>query len=467
MLTHSRLPCCADFLRTPLDRRRVLQFGALTAVGLTLPRLLQAEARGAGNSRRRARSCILLHQFGGPSHLDTFDPKPNAPAEVRGPFGLLPTPVPGVRFTEHVPRLARLFERFALVRSVTHRTNSHNSAAYYSLTGHQPLIDIVTSNASATDVPAYGAVVACLDAAGGEARSNTNPKVPPFVSLPTMIADGPFRTPGEFAGFLGKGYDPLLITSDPNSATFDVKELTLPTEVSVERAAARDDFRHDLESLSRLSDKVAAVKGMDDHHARALALLTSHATQQALAIQREPDRVRDRYGRTTYGQSCLLARRLVEAGVRFVNVYYSPGIGGWDTHKDNFNTLKGSRLPNTDIAVSALLEDLHDRGLLDETLVVWCGEFGRSPKINADAGRDHWPQCYTVLLAGGGVRGGRVHGTSDPTGAFPKDDPVRPDDVAATMFAALGLEPATEVRDQLGRPFLISRGEPIRALLES
>src|SRR5262245_23934470 len=302
MVTHPNAGCCADFLRTPLNRRQVLRAGTLGAIGLMLPRLLQSEAsaRESRASRKAtARSCILLHQFGGPSHLDTFDPKPDAPAEVRGPFGLLPTSVPGVRFTEHLPRLARLFDRFALVRSVYHRTSSHNSAAYYSLTGHQPLIDIVTSNASATDVPAYGSVVAYLDAQGqGRRKGEARPGVPPFVSLPTMIADGPFRTPGEFAGFLGKAYDPLFLTSDPNSPGFDAKELTLPAEVSVERAAGRDDLRHDLEGLSRLADKAAAVQGMSAHHARALSLLTSHETQRALEVRSEPDRVRDRYGRT-------------------------------------------------------------------------------------------------------------------------------------------------------------------------
>src|SRR5262249_30978261 len=203
MSTHRPAPGCADFRQSAVHRRDFLTIGALGAMGLTLPRLLAAEASGARH-KATARSCILLHQFGGPSHLDTFDPKPDAPGEIRGPFPVIPTCVPGVRFTEHVPRLARLFDRFALVRSVHHRTSSHNSAAYYSLTGHQPLIDIVTSNASAIDVPAYGSVVAYLERARNHRRN-----VPPFVALPTMIADGPFRTPGEFAGFLGKMYDPL------------------------------------------------------------------------------------------------------------------------------------------------------------------------------------------------------------------------------------------------------------------
>jgi hypothetical protein len=435
-----------------LSRRSFLSMGALGATGLTLERCLgQAPRRGS------ALSCILLHQFGGPSHLDTFDPKPDAPADIRGTFATIPTTAPGIRFSEHLPRLARRFDQFALVRSVSHRTSQHNSAAYYSLTGHQPLIDIVTANASATDVPAYGSVLAYLQ------RDRVG-RVPAFVALPTMIADGPFRTPGEFAGFLGKTYDPLFITSDPNRATFDLSEMTLPSGVSFARAADRDAGLRQLERLSRMAEH-AAVRGLGAHRARALSLLTSRETQDALDIHREPARVRDRYGRTTYGQSCMLARRLVEAGVRFVNVYYSPGIGGWDTHNNNFTTLQNSRLPNTDVAVSALLDDLHERGLLNETLVVWCGEFGRSPRINNTAGRDHWPQCYTVMLAGGGICGGMVYGASDRNGAFPRDNPVRPDDISATMFAALGLDPQTEVRDQLGRPLPISRGEPVRALL--
>jgi hypothetical protein len=367
--------------------------------------------------------------------------------------------VPGVRFTEHLPRLACRFEKFALVRSVTHRTSEHNSAAYYSLTGHQPLIDIVTANASATDVPAYGSVLAYL-----RRNQSGRERVPPFVALPTMIADGPFRTPGEFSGFLGKTYDPLFLTSDPNAPSFNLSEMTLPAGISFSRAADRESALRQLESMSRLAEH-AAVRGLGQHRARALSLLTSRETQEALDIHREPARVRDRYGRTTYGQSCLLARRLVEAGVRFVNVYYSPGIGGWDTHSNNFPTLQNSRLPNTDVAVSALLDDLQARGLLDETLVVWCGEFGRSPRINATAGRDHWPQCYTVLLAGGGIRGGTIYGSSDNRGAFPRDNPARPDDISATLFTALGLDPQTEIRDQLGRPLPISRGEPIQALL--
>jgi hypothetical protein len=357
---------------------------------------------------------------------------------------------------EHLPKLARLMDRVCLVRSVNHRTSAHNSAAYYSLTGHQPLIDIVTANASATDFPAYGAVVDKL--------APSPPTVPTAVSLPTMIADGPFRTPGEFAGFLGKRHDPLFILKDPNKETFQVEELTLPLDVPMERIADRRSMIAALASYSRLNESFTAVRGMEDYQRRAVALLTSPQTQRAFDIHQEDPRLRERYGRTTYGQSCLLARRLVEAGVRFVTVYYSPGIGGWDTHKDNFSTLRDSRLPITDQSVSALLEDLDARGLLDETMVVWTGEFGRTPRINRDAGRDHWPQCYSVLMAGGGLKRGFVFGASDASGAYPQDSPVKPDDLSATLFTALGIDPETELRNQLDQPIPVSRGSAIRPL---
>jgi hypothetical protein len=452
-----RLPCCRNYLDAKPSRRAVLKAGALGLAGLGLPDLLRAEESARPRrGKATARSVILLFQFGGPSHIDTFDPKPDAPTEVRGEFGVIPTSVPGVRVSEHLPRLARIADRYALLRGVHHTRSSHNPGAYYSLTGREPLSDLVTSNASAVDFPHPGSVVAYLDDDRGR-------KTPPSVSLPTMIADGPYRTPGEFAGFLGKMYDPLWVLSDPNASGFNVQELTLPAEVNLERLDDRKAILDNLDAQSRLADK-AAVMGMKAYRARALDLLSSPATKKSFALDKESDRVRDRYGRHTYGQSVLLARRLIEAGVRFVTVYYSAGIGGWDTHKDNFNTLKNSRLPQTDQAVSALLEDLEARGLLSETLVYWTGDFGRSPKVNRDAGRDHWPQCQTVLMAGGGVRGGQAYGASDRVGAYPLDKPARPDDVTATVFHALGFDQDTFIHDQLGRPGPISAGEPLRAL---
>jgi Protein of unknown function (DUF1501) len=446
---------CRDFLQTRMSRRRLLQIGGLGLGGLTLAQFLRAEAQSK-KSKATARSVILLFQFGGPSHIDTFDPKPQAPREIRGEFATIPTRVPGIQVTEHLPLLAKCTDKFALVRSVQHNRSNHNSGAYYSLTGRQPLIDIVTANASAVDFPHPGSIVSYL-----EKKKQT---VPAFVALPTMIADGPFRTPGEFAGFLGKMHDPLWVLHDPNSPKFNVDELSLPAGVDGRRVEHRQEVLRDLDARSRLADRLAAVKGMTEYQTRAVDLLTSPATKKAFALHEESPKLRDRYGRNTYGQSVLLARRLVEAGVRFVTVYYSPGIGGWDTHKDNFSTLKNSRLPHTDHAVSTLLEDLHDRGLLGETLVYWTGDFGRTPKVNKDAGRDHWPPCQTVLMAGGGIRGGQVYGASDPSGAFPHDHPLRPDDITATVFQALGLHPETTIYDQLGRPMPISAGKAITGL---
>jgi hypothetical protein len=450
----SRPTACPDFRRAHPCRRTLLKLGAVGLTGLTLPGLLRAER--AGRPRKAtARSVILLFQFGGPSHHDTFDPKPNAPAEIRGEFKAIPTRTPGLLVTEHLPRVAARSDKYAVVRSVRHNKGNHNSGAYYSLTGREPLIDIVTANASATDFPHPGSVVDYL--------TPTRGKVPASVALPWMIADGPFRTPGEFAGFLGKAYDPLWALGDPNRPDFKVTELTLPDGIDVKRVGDREAIRDDLAKLSEFADRSAA-RGMSEYQARAVDLLTSPETQKAFAIQEEPPALRDRYGRNTYGQSVLLARRLVEAGVRFVTVYYSRGIGGWDTHADNFKTLKDSRLPHTDASLSALIDDLSDRGLLDETLVYWTGDFGRTPKINKDAGRDHWPPCQSVVMFGGGIRGGATYGASDPSGAYPKDDPVRPDDITATVFHALGLDPATEIHDQLRRPMPISAGEPILPL---
>lgn len=451
---------CLDFQRNRVSRRQVLQIGALGWLGLGLSDALRAEeAQSAGGKPRavRAKSVIFLHQFGGASHHDTFDMKPDAPDEIRGEFQPIPSVLPGLPVCEHLPQMAKVMDKVCLVRSVHHTSSAHNSAAYYSLTGHKPLIDIVTANATATDFPAYGSIVDKL--------APSPSQIPTAVSLPTMIADGPFRTPGEFAGFLGKEHDPLFILKDPNNPKFQVDELSLPMEVPLGRAGDRQAMLESLASYSRLNESLAAVQGMRSYQDRAFALLTSPQTQQAFDIHAEDPKLRDRYGRTTYGQSVLLARRLVEAGVRFVTVYYSPGIGGWDTHKDNFKTLKDSRLPITDQTVSALLEDLDNRGLLDETLVVWTGEFGRTPKINRDAGRDHWPRCYTVLMAGGGLKRGFIHGASDASGAYPRDTPCTPDDLSATMFHSLGIDPSTELRDQLDRPIPVSYGSVIKPLL--
>jgi hypothetical protein len=446
---------CADFYRSPLSRRQILQVGALGTLGLSLPAALRAEAHPG--PKVRARSVIFLHQFGGPAQQDTFDMKPNAPVELRGEFKPIASSLPGLQVCELLPRLARTMHHFTVVRSVNHRIGAHNSAAYYSLTGHTPQVDIVSATASASDFPAYGSVVSKL--------APSKKRVPTFVSLPWMIADGVFRTPGEFAGYLGKEHDPLFITKDPNAANFSVEELTLPIEVPLDRVGSRQSLRSGLAAYAQLNESIAAVRGLDAYQQKALSLLTSAETKRAFDIQAEDPRLRDRYGRTPYGQSVLMARRLVEAGVRFVTVYYSPGINGWDTHSDNFKILRKELLPATDQTLPALIEDLDARGLLDETLVVWAGEMGRTPKVNKDAGRDHWPQCYTILMAGGGMKRGFVYGATDATSSYPKDNPCSPDDISATMFSCLGIDPATELRNHVNQPVPVSRGTPIMPLL--
>jgi uncharacterized protein (DUF1501 family) len=454
-MTMREQKACADFSCSSLSRRQMLQVGALGTLGLSLPAALRAAAQSGLTVR--AKSVIFLHQFGGVPQQDTFDMKPNAPAELRGEFKPIPSSLPGLSVCELLPRMSRVMKDFAVVRSVNHRAIAHNSAAYYSLVGHQPQADIVSATASASDFPAYGSVVSKL--------APSRERVPTFVSLPWMIADGVFRTPGQFAGYLGKEHDPLFITKDPSDSSFSVEELTLPIEVPMRRVSNRLALRSGLAAHAQLNESIAAVHGLDAYQQKALSLLTSSETQRAFDIQAEDPRLRDRYGRTPYGQSVLMARRLVEAGVRFVTVYYSPGIVGWDTHQDNFKLLRERLLPATEQTVPTLIEDLESRGLLDETMVVWTGEFGRTPKINKDAGRDHWPQCYTLLMAGGGLKRGFVYGASDSTASYPKDNPCTPDDISATMFYCLGIDPATELRNHVNQPVPVSRGTPIMPLL--
>ncbi len=446
---------CPDFYRSSLSRRQMLQVGALGTLGLSLPAALRAEAQSS--LKVRAKSVIFLHQFGGPAHQDTFDMKPDAPAELRGEFKPIPSSLPGLNVCELLPRVSRIMHNFTVVRSVNHRVGAHNSATYYSLTGHTPQVDIVSATASASDFPAYGSVVSKL---GPSTR-----RVPTFVALPWMIADGVFRTPGQFAGYLGKEHDPLFITKDPNARNFSVEDLTLPIEVPLERVSSRRALRSGLAAYAQLNESIAAVHGLEVYQQKALSLLTSSETQRAFDIEAEDPRLRDRYGRTSYGQSVLMARRLVEAGVRFVTVFYSPHINGWDTHSDNFSTLREKLLPDTDQTLPTLIEDLESRGLLDDTLVVWTGEMGRSPKMNKTAGREHWPQCYTMLMAGGGMKRGFIYGASDSTAAYPKDNPCSPDDISATMFYCMGIDPATELRNHVNQPIPASRGTPIMPLL--
>lgn len=460
---------CSEFRTTGnVSRRCLLKAGTAGFAGLNLPSLLRAAEKGTLEGRTsKAKHIIFLHQFGGPSHLDTFDMKPDAPDGIRGEFKPINSAQPGLRLTEHLPNFARVLSRFAQIRSVNHRIKNHNPATYYSLTGHAPPIDDIRLRDTQELYPAYGSTVSRF-------APVEDPGVPTFVSYPHLLRDGSV-SPGQGASFLGKAYDPFFV-SGRGSTGGEIKlpELSLPASLSLDRL---DDRRGLLQMIDRQGELGwnETARGLDSFYDRALTMLASPKVKRAFDLSKEDPRLRDAYGRSTYGQSCLLARRLVEAGVRFVTVYYSPVIGGsqeeagWDTHGDNFNQLKNRLLPNTDHAVPTLIEDLASRGLLDDTMVVWMGEFGRSPRVTNTKlfganGRDHWPQCYTALFAGGGVAPGAIHGSSDRIGAYPSSDPVTPDDLAATMFWALGIDPATEFYDTLKRPLRIAAGEPVTSI---
>ena len=456
---------CPDFRDTShLSRRSLLKVGAAGFAGLNLTTLLRA---GQGSTiAPKAKHVIFLHQFGGPSHIDTFDMKPDAAEKIRGDFHPIASRIPGVTACEHLPRFASVLDRFAQIRSVNHNMRNHNSATFYSLTGHTPPLDDIRLRDTLELYPAYGSTVAKF-------KPVTDPAIPTSVSYPFVLRDGSV-TPGQTGSFLGKSYDPFFIGQDPNSANFRLPELSLPADTTMARLGDRRELLRTIDRQSELLETSATARGIDAFYDRALTMLASPQVKRAFDLSKEDAKLRDRYGRSTYGQGCLLARRLVESGVRFVTVYFSENIGGaagggWDTHGDNCNRLKNRLLPITDQTVPTLIEDLEVRGLLDETLVVWMGEFGRTPRITntkqfGPDGRDHWPRCYTVLMAGGGVRGGAVYGASDRIGAFPALDPVTPDDIAATMYWALGIDPEAEFQDTLGRPLPIAAGKPITAI---
>jgi hypothetical protein len=358
-------------------------------------------------------------------------------------------------------------DKVTLIRSMTHTMKNHNSASYYALSGHAPPIDDIRLKDTLDLFPAYGSVVDRLAPSRGD--------VPTFVSFPYLIRDGSV-TPGQHASFLGKSHDPFFFSQDPNSPDFALPELSLPADMPIGRLEARRELQRMIDQQSHMLDHSAAAEGLDEYYNKALAMLTSTRLRNAFNLSAEPQKLRDAYGRHTYGQSLLLARRLVEAEAKFVTVYFADSIGGqsftsggWDTHgfenTHMYPIIEKYHLPMTDQTLPTLLTDLDERGLLDTTLVIWMGEFGRTPRLNAQNSRDHWPQCYTVLLAGGGVKRGYVYGASDKNAEYPAKDPVRPDDLAATMYHLLGIDPATEVKGLGDRPVAISEGQPVMDLL--
>ena len=418
-------------------------------------------AAAAPGGREPIKSCIVMFYYGGPSHHDTWDMKPEAPLEVRGEFQSIATSVPGVRISEHLPRCANVMDRLAVIRSAHHTMRNHNSAAVEALCGRTPLkgdLELL-SNDPTSDFPCYGSAVTFL--------KGRTPQVPPHVALPHVMYNV-VKLPGQTAGFLGPAYEPFQVQSDPNSPDFRVSEIELPAGLSLDELENRQALLSHVNARMP-TEASAAESTMNTHYQRAFSLLRSDAVRRAFDINQEDAPTRERYGRNVHGQSALLARRLVESGVRFVSVHdrVRNGPNNWDTHDNNFGRLKDDLLPPCDMAFSALVEDLDARGLLDSTLVVMLGEFGRTPKINGQGGRDHWPDCYSVVLAGGGVQGGQLYGASDKLGAYPDRDGVTPGDLAATIFWRFGLDPTTELHDLTGRPFRLATGNPIAGLFGS
>ncbi|HEX7896764.1 MAG TPA: DUF1501 domain-containing protein [Planctomycetota bacterium] len=439
-----------------MERRDFLRFGAAGGLSLFARDLLAAKPARTG----KAKAVILIFNCGGPSHIDLWDPKPDAGDDVRGPFQAISTNVAGIRFSELLPRMAKRADRLAVVRSVHHEHQSHNSAMYWCITGRPYAVDSTLINPSRADLPGLGTLVGWL-----AQRDGYSGALPPYVIAPAPHCDSTaYITPGQYGGVLGQKYDPFVLNRDPNSADFKIPDLTLPDGVTVEDLRDRRALLKEVEGASPPL-LIPAARELELFQAKAFSMVTSAAVRDAFDLSKEPKEVRERYGRHTWGQSHLLARRLVEAGVPFVTAVNGQSII-WDTHKDNFKTMKDRLVPPMEQAYAALLDDLSERGLLESTLVLWMGDFGRTPKINADAGRDHHPGCFSTVLAGGGIRGGQVVGASDAIGARPISRPVTPADIHATVLTAMGHDPnGTTFHTADGRPMPLSEGTAIKELL--
>ncbi|HEY3966524.1 MAG TPA: DUF1501 domain-containing protein [Planctomycetaceae bacterium] len=468
---------CHEFRRLPrqLGRRELLQWGGLGVLGLSLPDLLAARrlmaADGAaglpwqGESSQaagfgKAKACILMFMWGGPSQLETWDLKPEAPREVRGEFRSIATNVPSIQISEHFSRLAKHADKYSIIRSLTHSDPAHLSSVHHVMTGRQaPKVNSDADPPSRHDWPHIGSIL-------GKLRPAASP-VPPFVTLPWVVSHPSAPggvAPGQHAGWLGPAYDPFVVTGDPNARNFRVSGLDLAEGISASRLGARHSLLAQLNSLAAGTNATGNPFG--NVQEKAFDILTSAAVQRAFDLKQESAAVRDRYGRHIHGQGLLLARRLVEAGVSLVCVnWHHDQQNFWDTHGNNFKRLKNDLMPPTDRGFSALLEDLSDRGLLDETLLVWVGEFGRRPQISQNnAGREHWPWCGSAVMAGGGIQGGRVYGRSDAIAAYPVENPVSPADVTATIYHALGIPADLILPDRESRPVRLTEGDPLAPL---
>jgi hypothetical protein len=439
-----------------LTRREWLRAGALSTFGLTLPSLLQCRAQAAKPQAAKAKACVVVFLFGAPAHQDIWDLKPAAPSDIRGEFRPIATNVPGIQLGEHVPRIAQRAHRLALVRSVSHPDNTHTVAMHTMLTGVRHARPATNPQNAPDDFPCFGAVMQ---------RLRTGGALPAGISLnapANQVSANNHIFPGFFAGFLGNAYDPMFVPQDPSRADFQPFPVALGD--AARRLRERQPLLAEIDRQQAALADFAPVQHLDRHYARAFDLVTSPAARHAFDLSAESDALRQRYGRTAFGQGLLLARRLVEAGVSLVTVNWARDDAFWDTHANNFTLLKNSLLPPFDQGFSAFLDDLANRGLLDETLVVCLGEFGRTPRINGQAGRDHWAACNTVVLAGAGIGGGQVYGASDRWAAYPATAPVSPADIAATIYHALGVDLDTPLVDPVGRPLPLCTGRPLTAL---
>ena len=428
-----------------VSRRNFLRVGSLAVGGMTLPDLLRRKAQAAEAGKPMAdKSVILLWLAGGPSHLDMYDLKPNAPAEFRGEFNEIPTNIPGTRISEHLPLQARIMDKISVVRSGTHTNAGHGMGSQWMLTGYQPTIEV-----NDNIYPSCGSIVA-------KVRGANAPGIPAYVNLPRKLSLGG-------AAYLGASYNPFAPENDPNVDNFQVRNLKLPGRVTPDRLDRRRGLLSDLDHLRRDVDTKGDLIGLDKFYRDAMDMITSDNAVRAFDVNREDPRLRDQYGRNDLGQSCLLARRLVESGVSYVTVQAG---GGWDTHGDNFAQLKKNLLPKYDMALTALVNDLYARGLQDKVLVMTMGEFGRTPRINPTAGRDHWPGAMSVVYAGGGLKMGQMIGTTDARAEYPTSKPASPGCLLSTMYHTLGVDYHHPFFDQGRRPLpILSEGQPIADLI--
>ncbi|HYV28975.1 MAG TPA: DUF1501 domain-containing protein [Candidatus Eisenbacteria bacterium] len=436
-----------------MPRRDFLQLGIGGVLGIGFADLLRLRANAVSSSPPPSKAtgkqinCIMIWLDGGPSHYETFDPKPDAPSEIRGEFKAISTSVPGVQFSEAVPNLAKAADKLTIVRSICHKDPNHGGGNHYMMTG-APTPVPVACGAFVTFHPSFGSVVSH--------HRGVHDGMPAYMSIPSVTRSGG-------PNFLGGKHAPFVINGNPNDKSFTVRDVVLPSEISESRARSRRELRASLDRMKRYADKLAEDPAVtfDQYYQQGVDLVLSPQAQAAFDIHREDEKVREAYGRNDFGQRLLLARRLVEVGVSWVTVYN----GGWDHHTKIFDGFKGDHGKKMDIGVAALINDLDQRGLLDNTMVIMLGEFGRTPKVNKDAGRDHWPHAMSVLMAGAGIPRGAVVGATDAKGYHAAENVYRPEDFAASLYTKMGIDPAQVLHTNTGRPVqLVSNGRLIKEL---